>query len=243
MKDHVWQWLTGIILGIIGIIVSIVLFFFSSATPPTQGPTIKGDDSIQVIDSPGTTIIKKEIDLEARAREETTLQNTEKIIQLLEGKGYKANPQLVADLKEKIQELEKELKNRATKDKRAEEALVASKAGNYEKARELFETLQEEGKEKESELASIAFNLGNVYFVELDFSKALASDLKTFGEWHPKVATYMNNLGVPGMQRAERRGQSPDKQRRGLIFQNDKRFNLSCQPLIEKDLKYKSILV
>lgn len=56
MKDHVWQWLTGIILGIIGIIVSIVLFFFSSATPPTQISSITGEDNVQIVDSPGTKI-------------------------------------------------------------------------------------------------------------------------------------------------------------------------------------------
>ena len=230
MKDNVWRWLTGIILSIIGI---IVFSFWSSH--PTQAPGIKGDDSIQVINTPGTTIIKKEIDPEAHAIEEAFRK---KMTPLLEEKGYKADPQLVSKLKDKIQKLEKELeeRTRTTKDKRVEDALVAFKAGNYEKARELFETLREEGKEKEREHADTAHNLGNVYFVELDFpkaieayldavrlapdnstclneagiafytlaqydkaieyyEKALKSDLKTFGEYHPDVAGDWNNLG------------------------------------------------
>ncbi|MGR3173480.1 MAG: tetratricopeptide repeat protein, partial [Candidatus Scalindua sp.] len=226
MKDKVWQWMTVIILAFIGIIVSIVLFLFSSTTPPI--PSITGDDNVQIIGSPGTTVSINKIDSEELAS---------KIYEKLRAKNIDANPQLVSELKDKIQILEKELKDRATKDKRAEEALVASKAGDYDKAIELFETLQEEGKEKESELASIAFNLGNVYFIELDFQKALEayldavrlapnntaylneagkslytlaqydkaieyyekalkSDLKTFGEDHPQVAIYRNNLGV-----------------------------------------------
>jgi tetratricopeptide (TPR) repeat protein len=194
MKDNVWQWLTSIILGIIVIIVSIVLAFWPS--PPTQVSSITGDGNVQIVDSPGATVSINEIDPEELARQETTLQNTEKIIQLLEEKGYKADPQLVSELKDKIQELEKELeeRTRTTKDKRAEEALIAFKAGNYEKARVLFETLREEEKEKEREHAKTAYNLGNVYFVELDFSKALEAYLDAV-RLAPDNSTYLNEVG------------------------------------------------
>jgi tetratricopeptide (TPR) repeat protein len=182
MKDHVWQWLTGIILGIIGITVSIVLFFFSSTTPSTQVSSITGDDNVQIVDSPGAIVSTNKIDPEELAS---------KIYEKLNAKNIEANPQLVNELKDKVKSLEKELKDRATKDKRAEEALIASKAGDYGKARILYETLQEEGKEKESELASIAYNLGNIYFVELEFQKSLYAYLDAV-RLAPDNSTYLN---------------------------------------------------
>ena len=86
-------------------------------------------------------------------------------------------------------------RSRTTKDKRAEEALVAFKAGDYEKARELFETLRKEEKEKEREHAETAYNLGNVYFVELDFSKALDAYLDAV-RLAPDNSTYLNEAGI-----------------------------------------------
>jgi len=185
MKDNVWQWLTGITLGIIGIIVSIVLAFWPS--PPSQGPSIKGDDNVQIVGSPGAKVSINEIDPEKLAS---------KIYEKLKAKNIEADPQLVSELKDKIQQLEKELEERTrkTKDKRAEEALVAFKARNYEKARELFETQREEEKEKEGEHANTAYNLGNVYFIELDFSKALKAYLDAV-RLAPDNSTYLNVAG------------------------------------------------
>lgn len=187
MKDYVWQWLTGIILAIIGIIVSIVLFCFSSSNPPAQVSTITGDGNLQIVDSPGTTVSIKKIDSEELAS---------KIYEKLNAKNIETNPQLVSELKDKIKSLEKELEERThtTKDKRAEEALVAFKADNYEKARELFKTLREEEKKREREHAETAYNLGNVYFVELDFPKALEAYLDAV-RLAPDNSTYLNEAG------------------------------------------------
>ncbi len=101
---------------------------------------------------PFGTKSKSETNLEELARQETALQNTEKIIQLIK-KGIEPKRQLIDELEKKNQELVEELEKYTTKDKRAEEALVASKAGDYEKARVLFETLREEEKGKEKEHA------------------------------------------------------------------------------------------
>ena len=122
-----------------------------------------------------------------------TLQNTEQIIKLLEEKGYSATPQLVNELRNKIDDLETELeeRSRTTKDKRADEALAAFKEGNYEKARKLFEALQEEG---ETELAETAYNLGNVYFIELNFPKALDAYMDAV-RLAPDNSIYLNEAG------------------------------------------------
>ncbi len=120
-------------------------------------------------------------------------KDTQTIIQLIK-KGIEPKQQLIDELEKKNQELVEELEKYTTKDKRAEEALVASKAGNYEKARELFETLREEEKEKEREHAKTAYNLGNVFFVELDFSKALEVYLDAV-RLAPDNSTYLNEVG------------------------------------------------
>ncbi|MBO1225335.1 MAG: tetratricopeptide repeat protein [Candidatus Scalindua sediminis] len=119
-------------------------------------------------------------------------KDTERIIQLIE-KGIEPKQQLIDELEKKNQELEKALleRTRTTKDKRAEEALVAFKAGNNEKARELFETLREEG---EGGLAKTNYNLGNVYFVDLDFQKALEAYLDAV-RLAPDNSTYLNEAG------------------------------------------------
>ncbi len=99
---------------------------------------------------PYWTKSKSEIDPDELARQETTLQNTETIIQLIK-KDMEPKQQLLDDLKKKHQEVVSELNEYKAKDKRAEEALIAFKAGNYDKVRELFETLREEEKERERE--------------------------------------------------------------------------------------------
>ncbi len=183
IKNNTWQWIIGTVIAIAAIILPLVL-------------SKQGGDNIQVINSSDTTIIKTGIDPEVLQRQKTTQDNTEKIIRLLEEKGYDANSQLVSELNDKIQELEKELEERArtTEDKRAEEALTASKAGNYEKARELFKALRKEEREKEVEHAKTAYNLGNVYFVELDFPKALEAYLEAV-RLAPDDSTYSNEAG------------------------------------------------
>ena len=198
MEDNVWQWLTGIIIAIIGIIVPIVLALRSKRSSKVS--TIKGDGNIQVVDSSEVTIITNEIDPKERAKQDTILQNTEENNQLLkeiherlDKKHIEAIPQLVNELKDKIQSLENELEelSHTTKDKRAEEALVAFKRGNNKKAITLFEALQ---KEERGKLAKTAYNLGNVYFVELDFQKALNSYLDAV-RVAPDNSTYLNEAG------------------------------------------------
>ncbi len=56
MKGNAWQWFTSIILAIIGIIVSLVLFLFSSATPPAKVSNITSNDNVQIVGPPGTTV-------------------------------------------------------------------------------------------------------------------------------------------------------------------------------------------
>lgn len=130
----------------------------------------------------------------ALQKQETSLQNQEKIIQLLEEKGYKPDQQLVNELQEKVQELEKELEERTPEDKRAEVALTAFKAGDYDMARELYEAVREEEKKKEKEHAKTAYDLGNVYFIELKFPEALQSYLDAV-RLAPDNSSYLNEVG------------------------------------------------
>ncbi len=205
MKDNVWQWLTGISVSIIGIIVGVVLALWPS--PPSKVSTINGDGNFQVIDSSEVTIITKETDPEAMAKQDTILQNIEenkhtlkRIQESLNAKNIEANPQLVNELKDKIKSLEKELeeRTRTTEDKRAEEALAAFKDGNYEKAIELFETLRKEERQEARENrinhAKTSYNLGNAYFVKLDFQKALDAYLDAL-RLIPDNSTYLNEAG------------------------------------------------
>ncbi|MCP4253426.1 MAG: tetratricopeptide repeat protein [Candidatus Scalindua sp.] len=200
MKDNVWQWLTGLSIGIIGIIVSVVLFIFSSSTPPAQEAIIIGDNNIQVT---GSNVTINEEGPEERAKQDAILKTTEenkqvlkRIEERLDANKIEQTPQLVNELKNKINELEAELeeRTRTTKDKRADEALAAFKNDDYDKARELFETLREEEKKKEAEHAKTAYNLGNVYFVELNFPKALDAYLDAV-RLAPDNTTYLNETG------------------------------------------------
>ena len=246
MKNKTWQWIIGTIIAIAAIVIPLALTLTKSTNPPAninQTLNINGDKNIstQISNSPGTTVIIKNVDPEESAKLDAILQNTKK---LLKEKGYEATQPLLDDLKEKYQKVVRELNEYKTKDKRAEDALVAFKDGNYEKAKELFETQREEEKKKEGEHAETAYNLGNVYFVELDFQealrayldavrlapdnstylneagstfntlaqydkaieyyeKALKTDLKTFGEDHPNVATRWNNLGLAWRAKGE----------------------------------------
>jgi len=193
----------AVVLGLLGYF-GIQPYWTKSSSPPHKVSTIDGNNNIQVIGSSEVTIITNETDPKERAKQNTILQNTEenkrtliRIQESLNAKNIEADPQLVSKLKDKIQELEKELEmlTRTTKDKRAEEALVASKAGHYEKARELFESLRKEEKEKEREHARTAYNLGNVYFVELDFPKALEAYLDAV-RLAPDNSTYLNDAGM-----------------------------------------------
>ncbi|MGR3318632.1 MAG: tetratricopeptide repeat protein [Candidatus Anammoxibacter sp.] len=163
--------------------------------------------------------------------------NIEKILERLnKGKGVEQNLQLIEEQKKKIEGLENELNILKSTDERAEIALSSLQDGDLEAARKLFETLREEERTKEKEHAKTAYNLGNVYFIELKFQdalqafldaanlnpenplylsesgttfyqlaqydkaisyyeEALESDLKTFGENHPRVARNWDNLG------------------------------------------------
>ncbi len=170
MKDNERQWFPVITIGIIAIIVSVV----SALLPGLKvGPL------------------------------DAFLQNTEESRQILQriqeqlyAKNIEANPQLVSELKDKIQRLEKELEERArtTKDKRTEEALAAFKSGNYEKAKKLYEALIKGEMIKEAEHAKAAYNLGNVCFVELNFQKALDAYLDAV-RLSPDNSIYLNEVG------------------------------------------------
>jgi len=117
---------------------------------------------------------------EINEKQDSILDKTEENNQLLKSiheqlvkKHIEESPQLINELKKKYETVVKELNAYKTEDKRAKDALVAFKDGNYEKAKKLFESQREEEEKREKEHAETAYNLGNVYFVELDFQKAL----------------------------------------------------------------------
>ncbi len=85
MKNNVWQWLIGIILGVIGIVVGVLTFWSGT---PAQVTSINDNKNVQVVGSPGTTVTIHEKNPEEHERQDATHLNTEKIIQMLEGKGY-----------------------------------------------------------------------------------------------------------------------------------------------------------
>lgn len=119
-------------------------------------------------------------------------QDPDKITGLLVAKGYAPTQQLMTRLREKNRELEKELETLTAEDEHVMVALETFKADDYEETRKLFETLRQEEKEQGRELAGTAYNLGNVYFVELKFSDALHAYLKAV-ELAPDNSTYLNN--------------------------------------------------
>ncbi len=98
----------GVVLGILGYF-DIQPFLTKPINTPSKVSKIDSDDNNQAFDSPRATIIETRTSPEEIQRQEATFENTEKIIRLLEEKGYDANPQLISKLNDKIQELEKSL--------------------------------------------------------------------------------------------------------------------------------------
>ena len=93
---------------------------------------------------------------------------------------------IIAELKQKLQETEKELQKRG-----ASEALAQFKQGNYEEAERLF---QKERQEKRTESASAAYYLGNIRFAELDFKAAELYYVEA-AELDPNNTEYINMAG------------------------------------------------
>ncbi len=124
------------------------------------------------------------------------LKDTGKIIEMLEKKGADATPQLVAEYEEKIDELKKELEEKAKNkdDTRSVEALAAFEKGDLSKARELFKALVKEIEAQKGEQAKTYHNLGNVYFAEVDFQKALTAYMEAV-KLDPENTLYLNDAG------------------------------------------------
>jgi len=93
---------------------------------------------------------------------------------------------IIAELKQKLRETEKELQKRG-----ASEALAQFKQGNYEEAERLF---QKERQEKRIESASAAYYLGNIRFGELDFRTAELYYVEA-AELAPNNTDYINMAG------------------------------------------------
>ena len=135
---------------------------------------------------------------------EATKQNTAKILELLLNKEKKLgqNPQLVEELKKKIEGLETVLNRQKLTDGRGEIALKELQKGNLTEARKLFETLRDEEREKEKEHAETAYNLGNVYFIELKFKDALEAYLDAV-KLDPGNSLYFSESGKVFQQLAQ----------------------------------------
>jgi len=98
-------------------------------------------------------------------------------------------------LEEKNKELEKALEDeKAGNSKERKEALEALQKKDYSKAQRLFAKIREKEKEKESQHAKTAYNLGNAYFVDLKFKPALESYLEA-ERLDPGNALYLNEIG------------------------------------------------
>jgi len=93
---------------------------------------------------------------------------------------------IIAELKQKLQETEKELQKRG-----ASKALAQFKQGNYEEAERLF---QKERQEKRTESASAAYYLGDIKFAELDFKTAELYYVEA-AELDPNNTDYINMAG------------------------------------------------
>lgn len=102
---------------------------------------------------------------------------------------------LITQLKEKLKELEKALKDeKIGYPKERKEALEALQKKDYSKAQRLFEKIRKKEREKEIGHARTAYNLGNAYFVDLKFEKALDAYLEA-EKLDSVNTTYLNSIG------------------------------------------------
>ena len=122
----------------------------------------------------------------ARTRELIARQETKLDIILAKIEKTEEKDRIIAELKQKLQETEKELQKRG-----ASEALAQFKQGNYEEAERLF---QKERQEKRTESASAAYYLGNIRFAELDFKAAELYYVEA-AELDPNNTEYINMAG------------------------------------------------
>jgi len=106
------------------------------------------------------------------------------------------DPLIIKEYEKKLEETEKALKQLKEGDKKArEEALAAYRKGDFSRAEELYENLRKKEKLKQKEYAETAYNLGNVYFLQLKYKKALDSYLEA-DRLDPGNAEYKNSIGV-----------------------------------------------
>jgi tetratricopeptide (TPR) repeat protein len=110
------------------------------------------------------------------------------------------NPAAVQRIKDEYEKkviyMEETLKNLKTGDKKArDEALKAFKERDFSKARKLFYEIRKKEKEKQKEYALTAYNLGEIYFLELDFKGALAHHLEA-ESLDPMNTLYQNGIGL-----------------------------------------------
>ncbi len=103
--------------------------------------------------------------------------------------------EIVKQLEEKRKELETELKDEKYGDtKESKEALKALQNRDYKKAQEFFDSILKK-QEKVKEKARTAYNLGNSYYVDWKYKKALNAYLEAC-ELVPGNALYLNNTGI-----------------------------------------------
>jgi len=107
------------------------------------------------------------------------------------------------EYEKKIRELQEALKDeRAGSRKEREEALQELKYGDLSKAEELFEKIIEKDKKKEIQQAKTRHDLGNVYYLQLKYEKALAMSLDA-ERLDPGNTEYQNSVGLVYLELAK----------------------------------------
>jgi tetratricopeptide (TPR) repeat protein len=121
--------------------------------------------------------------------------NLEKALDNISQKMDKVAPVEREQLMRKIKDLETSLNKEKTGDtKERREALKALEMGDLSKAQTLFEELREKEREKEKQNAKTAYNLGNAYYLDIKYKKALSAYLES-ERLDPGNALYLNNIG------------------------------------------------
>jgi tetratricopeptide (TPR) repeat protein len=107
------------------------------------------------------------------------------------------------EYEKKIRELQEALKDeRAGSKKEREEALQALNNGDLSKAQALFEKLIEKDKKREIQQARTRYNLGDVYYLQLKYNKALAMYLDA-EQLDPGNTGYQNSIGLVYLELAK----------------------------------------
>jgi tetratricopeptide (TPR) repeat protein len=107
------------------------------------------------------------------------------------------------DYEKKIQELQEALNDeRAGSKIEREEALQALKNGDLSKAQALFEKLIEKDKKREIQQAKTRYDMGNVFYLQLEYNKALVMYLEA-ERLDLANTKYQNSVGMAYLKLAK----------------------------------------